>query len=86
MNSEGLSHSVSVGEQNYFFGQKLQELRKGRGLSQERLAQKLGVTRSTVANYETGRSLPPFWVVEKAAVYFNVGIDELSMKGGEQEQ
>lgn len=73
----------SVHQQNYFFGQKLKALRKRKGLSQERLAQKLDTTRATVANYEAGRASPPYWLVEQAAVYFGVEIQCLFEEGDE---
>ena len=40
------------------FSEKLQKLRKARGYSQETLAEKLGVSRQTVAKWEAGESLP----------------------------
>ena len=71
----------SVYRQNYFFGQKLKELRKKKKISQERLAHELGVTRATVANYETGRASPPFWLVERVACYFKIELTELNQEG-----
>lgn len=38
------------------FSEKLQELRKSKGLSQEALAQKLDVSRQAVSKWETGVS------------------------------
>ena len=40
------------------FGQKVQEQRKKAGLLQQELADKLGVTKRTLANYEGGNSYP----------------------------
>lgn len=40
------------------FGEKLQKLRRGSGLSQEQLAEKLDVTRQAVSKWELGDSLP----------------------------
>ena len=40
------------------FGEQLRQRRKELGLSREELADKLGVTRSAVGNYETGLSAP----------------------------
>ena len=39
------------------FGEKLYRLRKERGMSQEALAQELGVSRQAVSKWETGVSL-----------------------------
>ena len=38
------------------FGEKLFRLRKGKGLSQEALAEKIGTTRQAVSKWETGVS------------------------------
>ena len=46
-------------------------------LSQERLAKKLGVSRSTYANYEQGRRMPPVWFVFSTANYFCVPVEVL---------
>ena len=39
-------------------GKRISDLRKGKGMTQEALAEKLFVTRQTVSNYETGKSQP----------------------------
>ena len=52
-------------------------MRRARGLSQEALAEKVGVTRQTVSKWETGESLPD---LEKAALLaeaLEVSLDEL---------
>ena len=38
-------------------GKRMQKLRRDRGLSQETLAERLGVTRQAVSKWETGGSL-----------------------------
>lgn len=79
------SNVDSVGWQDHFFGQNLRRLRKSKGMSQERLAKKLGVTRTTVANYEAGRASPPFWLVRRAANYYGVEMSVLFQKEKEEE-
>lgn len=55
---------------------KLRLLRQPR-LSQEHLAETLGVSRATYAKYEQGRRMPPAWFVFCTAKYFGVAIEEL---------
>lgn len=40
------------------FGKQLSEARKAKGITQERLAEMLGITRQGISNWERGRSLP----------------------------
>ena len=40
------------------FGEKLHQLRTGRGFSQEQLAQKLGVSRQAISRWELGEVVP----------------------------
>ena len=42
------------------FGERLLEYRNCKGLSQEKLAEKVGVTRQTVSKWETNQSVPDF--------------------------
>ena len=65
---------------NEIFARKLRELRLARSphLSQELLAQRLQVSRATLANYETGRVSVPMWFVCAAAEYFGVPVSELT--------
>lgn len=60
-----------------YFGEKLKRLRKEKNLSQIDLADKVGVTRSSIANYETGRNYPANDILTKFATLFNVSIDYL---------
>lgn len=56
-------------------GKHIRALRKGKGLTQEQLSQRLGVKRSTIANYETNNRLPNLEDIMKLASYFNVSLD-----------
>ena len=40
------------------FGQNLKELRKSKNISQEKLAEKVGVSRQSVSKWETGEAYP----------------------------
>ncbi len=59
------------------FGKKLSELRKSKGLSQEDLAFELGISQSSVSNYEGGATLPDILVLERVSSYFNIPVTEL---------
>ena len=56
-------------------GERLQELRKDHGLSQEQLAQILGVSHYTVSSYECNRSDPDDKSKIILAKLFNVSVD-----------
>lgn len=58
-------------------GEKLQELRKGRGLTQEALAEELHVSRTAVSKWESGRGWPSIDSLKQIASFFGVTIDEL---------
>lgn len=54
------------------YAERIRRLRKGRGLSQEELAARLGVSRSAVGMYETGKREPDFATGEAIADLFDV--------------
>ncbi|EAE0845528.1 XRE family transcriptional regulator [Listeria monocytogenes] len=59
------------------FANTLKKLRKNENLTQDQLASKIGITRDTLANYETGRREPDFTTLKNIAEYFNVTTDYL---------
>ena len=59
------------------FHEKLQELRKHRGLTQEELAQALYVSRTAVSKWESGRGYPSIDSLKLISTYFSVSIDDL---------
>lgn len=60
------------------FANRLRELRKKNGLSQDDLAKALGTSRSTIGNYEQGLREPQdHETLEAIADFFNVDIDYL---------
>ena len=59
------------------FAENLIELRKLNNLSQEELAEKLGVTRQTISKYETGESLPDIEKCALLAEIFEVSVDDM---------
>lgn len=59
------------------FHEKLQELRKKRGLTQEELAASLYVSRTAISKWESGRGYPSIDSLKAIAVFFSLTIDEL---------
>lgn len=59
------------------FNEKLQELRKQRGLTQEELAEKLYVSRTAISKWESGRGYPNIDSLKAIAKFFSVTVDEL---------
>ena len=58
-----------------YIGKKLKQLRKSRGLTQEQVAEKVDITRSTISNYEIGRRTPHLKDLSALAGVFGVGLD-----------
>lgn len=56
---------------------KIKELRLQKGITQNKLAEKLGLSRSTIAMYETDGSEPDLLTLSKLASFFDVSIDYL---------
>ncbi len=56
---------------------RLEELRKKAGITQEELADKLEVSRQTIGSLECGRYNPSIQLAFKLAKFFNVTIEEL---------
>ena len=59
------------------FNEKLQELRKQKGLTQEELAEKLYVSRTAISKWESGRGYPNIESLKAIAAFFSVTVDEL---------
>ena len=58
-------------------GERLIELRKNMHLSQEEVAEKLGVTRQTVSKWETDQSTPDFDKIKPICELYSISTDEL---------
>ena len=68
-------------------GAKIRALRKSKGISQEVLAQALGVSFQTVSKWETATTLPDVALIPAIASFFGVSTDELfDMNRLEQER
>jgi len=59
------------------FGERLKTLRKGQKLTQQELANRLGVAKSVVSYYESGDRFPSYDVLIKIARTFHVTTDYL---------
>ena len=59
------------------FGERLKTLRKGQKLTQQELANRLGVAKSVVSYYESGDRFPSYDVLIKIARTFRVTTDYL---------
>ena len=59
------------------FADNLVELRKYHALSQEELADKIGVSRQTLSKYETGENDIPVAILEKLADIYHTSVDYL---------
>ena len=59
------------------FNEKLQELRKLRGLTQEELAASLYVSRTAISKWESGRGYPNIESLKAIAKFFSVTVDNL---------
>ena len=58
-------------------GEKIKEARKQCGLSQEQLAEKMSVSRSAIAKWETDKGLPDIDNLKALASFLNVSVDYL---------
>ena len=63
------------------FKDRLKELRCSRNLTQMKLAEDLGIAKSTISMYENGKREPDYETLELIADYFNVNIGSLLTKG-----
>lgn len=59
------------------FNEKLQELRKKRGFTQEELAEILYVSRTAISKWESGRGYPNIESLKDISEFFSVSIDDL---------
>ena len=59
------------------FNNKLYELRKQKGLSQEELAHRLNVSRQTISKWEVGESTPDMENLVAISELFGISLDEL---------
>ena len=56
---------------------RIEEIRKSRGIRQEEFAKALGVSRQTISSLENGRYNPSIMLAHNIAVYFGMTIEEV---------
>ena len=56
---------------------KIEEIRKERGIKQDEFAKIMGVSRQTISSLETGRYNPSIFLAYKIAKYFDMTIEEV---------
>lgn len=71
--------AVTPNDEHFFkaLGSRIAELRKEQGLSQQALADELGIAQQTLAHYEVGRARMPVSLLPELARFFGVGTDDL---------
>lgn len=67
-------------------GSMLQKLRKEKGMTQEQLAEKLGVARRTVSRWETGSNMPDLDVLIELSDFYAVDLREILIGERKSEQ
>ena len=65
---------------------RIEEIRKGRGIRQEEFAKALGVSRQTISSLETGRYNPSIFLAHKIALYFGMTIEEVFLFDEEEKK
>ena len=61
-------------------GENILTFRREKGMSQEALAEKIGVSRQTIAKWESGESVPDLALSAELASVFEISIDRLAGK------
>ena len=56
---------------------RIEEIRKERGIRQEEFAKSMGVSRQTISSLENGRYNPSILLAHKIARYFGMSIEEV---------
>jgi len=56
---------------------RIEEIRRLRGIRQEEFAKAMGVSRQTISSLETGRYNPSIFLAYKIARYFSMTIEEV---------
>lgn len=68
------------------FGERLKQIRNNQGLSQEQLAEKIGVSRQAITKWETNRGLPDVENMIILAEIFKMTLDELVLQRTDEQE
>ena len=81
MQKTGVCYIINARERcimkQILFAQNLKMLRKSQKLSQQQIAEKTGIARSMISDYENGKKEPTLSALDKLAKYFNLTLEEL---------
>lgn len=67
-----------LGEKNNMkFEEKLQELRKSKGITQETLAKNLFISRTAISKWESGKGYPSIDTLKQLALFYDISLDSL---------
>lgn len=61
-------------------GQKLRQLRRAKKITQQDVADRVGITRATISNYEVGRRTPHLRDLQKIAKTYGVGLEYFGVR------
>lgn len=75
-----ISSLMGMGKEEKTIGKSIGEYRKKRSVSQEKLAEDVGISRSYLSEIERGERNPSFSVIRKIADSLNASIEELEGK------
>ena len=62
---------------NFILNEQIAYYRKAKGVTQEEMAQELGVTNQTISKWESSQCCPDIQLLPDIADYFDISIDEL---------
>ena len=65
---------------------RIEQIRKDRGIRQDDFAKLMGVSRQTISSLETGRYNPSIFLAHKIAKYFGMTIEEVFIFNEEEVQ
>lgn len=66
-----------IGEDYLRLGNKIKELRNSKNITQEEMSDIMGISKTSVVNYETGTRKVPLSLIIRFAEYFKISLDDL---------